>query len=245
MIKLHKQFGHASSRNLENLLKRAGIPITKLANIIDKVVSHCKTCQQYKKPIPRPAVGLLKANDFNDTLAMDLHQLEQNLWYLHLIDKFSRFSNAVIIKSKSTNIIIKKILKYRICLFGSPNTIFSDNGGEFVSKEFIDFCENFNIKVKTTAAEAPWSNRICERHNAIITYIILKVKNDTNCDWETALAWAISAKDCFINVSGFSPHQIVLGRNINLPSIYNDKPSANIPQNDIIIEHSSVLHATR
>ena len=38
------------------------------------------------------------------------------------------------------------------------------------------------MKVTTTAAEAPWSNSICERHNAIITDICLKVKNDTNCD---------------------------------------------------------------
>ena len=65
---------------------------------------------------------------------MDLHQLGRNLWYLHLIDEFSRFSNAVIIKSKFTDIIIKMFLKYWISLFGSSNTVFSDNGGEFVSK---------------------------------------------------------------------------------------------------------------
>ena len=65
----------------------------------------------------------------------------------------------------------------------------------------------------------------------------LKVRNDTNCNWETALAWAISAKNCFININGFSPHQIVLGRKINLPLIYNDKPSADLPQNEILIEH--------
>ena len=93
-------------------------------------------------------------------IAMDLYQLGPNLWYLHLIDEFSRFSNAVIIKSKSADIIIKMFLKYWISLFGSPNTVLGDNGGEFVSKEFIDFCENFNMKVKITAAEAPWSNGI-------------------------------------------------------------------------------------
>ena len=160
------------------------------------------------------------------------------------MDEFSRFSNTVIIKRKSTD-IIKMFLKYCISLFGSPSTIFSDSGGEFVSKEFIDFCENFNMKIKATAAEAPWSNGICERHNAIITDIILKVRNDTECGWETALAWAISAKNYFINVSGFSLHRIVLGKNINLPSIYNDQPSADLPQNEIITEHWSVLHATR
>ena len=59
------------------------------------------------------------------------------------------------------------------------------------------------------------------------------------------LARAISAKNCFINVNRFSPHQIVLGRNINLRSIYNDKPLADLPLNEIIIEHFSVLNATR
>ena len=82
IIKLHKQFGHASSRNLENLLKQAGIPLSNINDIINKVVSHCKMCQQYKKTVPRPMIGFPKANYFNDMVAMDLHQLGPNLWYL-------------------------------------------------------------------------------------------------------------------------------------------------------------------
>ena len=73
-------------------------------------------CQQYKKPVPRPAVGLPKVNHFNDTVTMNLHQLGPHLWFLHLIDEFSRFSNAVITKSKFTDIIIKMFLKYWISL---------------------------------------------------------------------------------------------------------------------------------
>ena len=88
---------------------------------------------------------------------------DQNLWHLHSTDKFSRFNNAAIIKSKSTDIIIKMLLKYWTSLFGSPDTVFSDNRGESASKEFIDFCENFNMKVKTTAAEALWGNAIYGR----------------------------------------------------------------------------------
>ena len=79
IIKLHKQFGHASSKNSENLLKRADIPVSNISDIINKVVSHCKTCQQYKKTIPRPTIGLPKRNYFNGMVAMDLHQLGPNL----------------------------------------------------------------------------------------------------------------------------------------------------------------------
>ena len=65
---------------------------------------------------------------------MGVHQLGPNLCHLHLIDELSRFSNAVIIKSRSTDIIIKIFQKYWISLFDSPNAVFSDNGGKFISK---------------------------------------------------------------------------------------------------------------
>ena len=71
------------------------------------------------------------------------------------------------------------------------------------------------------------------------------MRNDTNCYRETAPAGAVIVKNCFTNVSEFSLYQIVLGRNINLSSIYNDKSSADVFRNEIIIEHLSVLDATR
>ena len=69
------------SINFANLLKRAGILLSNINGIINKVASHCKMCQQYKRTVPRPTVGLSKANYFNDTVAIDLHQLGPNLWY--------------------------------------------------------------------------------------------------------------------------------------------------------------------
>ena len=190
LTKLHKQFGHASSNNLLNLIKNAGLDTKNISKIVEEITKQCNICKLYKKPLPRPAVSIPKSLSFNEIVAMDLHQLGDNLWYLHFIDEFSRFSNGVVIKSKQSNIIIQNFLKHWISIFGTPISVFSDNGGEFVSKDFIDFCENFNIKIKTTAAESPWSNGICERHNTIITETLLKVKEDSKCDWETALAWA-------------------------------------------------------
>ena len=162
-----------------------------------------------------------------------------------MIDEFTRFSNATIIKSKHPEIIIKNFLQNWVSLFGTLFKVFSHNGDEFFSPEFIDFCENFNIKVSTSPAESPWLNGICERHNAILTDKILKVKEDINCSWETALAWALNAKNSFINVSGFSPHQLVFGKNINLPSTLNDTLSAGHSDNPLILEHLKSLHSSR
>ena len=154
-------------------MKNAEFLTSEISKLVDEVSEKCVICKTHKRPSPRPVVSLPRATTFNQTVAMDLHSLEKNIWYFHMIDEFTRFSNAVIIKSKHPDVIIKNFLRNWISIFGSPSKVFSDNGGEFFSREFVDFCENFNIKVSTTPSESPWSNGICERHNAILTDIVL------------------------------------------------------------------------
>ena len=141
-------------------MKNAKIYDKSLFQIVENVLKECDSCNLYKKPVPRPVVSLPRATFFNDNVAMDLHHLNENLWYLHFIDEFSRFSTGATIRKKHPNTVIKIFLKQWISIFGTPHSIYSDNGGEFVSKDIIDFCENFNITLKTTPAESPWSNGI-------------------------------------------------------------------------------------
>ena len=72
--------------------------------------------------------------------------------------------------------------------------MFSNNGEKFESSsEFKDKCENLNIKVVTLPVEAQCSNGTCKQHNYILTETLLKIKEDVNCSWETALACVINA----------------------------------------------------
>ena len=52
--------------------------------------------------------------------------------------------------------------------------------------------------------------------------MLLKISDDVKCSYDTALAWAISAKNSLINHNRFSPSKIVFGKNSNLPNIIND-----------------------
>ncbi len=63
--KLHKQFSHASKEDLKRLIKNAGTQDPNLMKIIAEVVETCNVCKKYKKPAPRPVVGLSRAEDFN------------------------------------------------------------------------------------------------------------------------------------------------------------------------------------
>ena len=146
--KIHWQFGQASPHNIKLLLKNSNLLDQKISTLGNKIYKDCNTCKLYKRPTPEPVVGLSKATTFNHTVAMDSHQLDVNLWYFHIIDEFSCYSNAVIINTKSSFVIANQFLKNWISLFGSTEQIFSDNGGEFVSKHLIDLCENFNVKIR-------------------------------------------------------------------------------------------------
>ena len=132
-------------------------------------------------------------------------------------------------------------------MHGAPKRLYSDNGGEFNSDEVRDLCENFNIEVKTTAAYSPWSNGLLERHNQTLTMMMKKVRQEQDCDWETALSWALSAKNTMTSVHGFSAHQLVYGRNPNLPSNLTNEPPAlcGSTESRTVGMHINTLHAMR
>ena len=104
---------------------------------------------------------------FNETVAMDLKAF-RNVSIFHMIDHSTRYSGGAIIHSKQKEVIIDKIFKHWISIFGTPKLFLSDNGGEFINDIFREMGEQLNINVETTSAESPWSNGIVEKHNGVI-----------------------------------------------------------------------------
>ncbi len=245
--KLHKQFGHASGEKIRSLLENAGNRDADTDRILKTIVEECDICLKFKKESPRPAVGFPLATDFNETVAVDLHELEKGLWYLHIIDEFTRFSAGAIISNKRSSTFVQKFLQQWISVHGAPRRLYSDNGGEFNNQEVRDMCENFNIEVKTTPALSPWSNGLLERHNQTLTNIMLKIKAENRCSWETALSWGLMSKNSLNNTHGFSSYQLVYGRSPNLPSTLTDRPPAleGTTSSKTVGEHISSMYAAR
>ena len=103
------------------------------------------------------------------------------------------------------------------------------------------------MKIKTTAAESPWSNGLIERHNGIIGESVTKTIEDVGCNLEIALAWAISAKNSLQNNNGFSPNQLVFGKNPSFPSVLVDQLPAleGKTSSEIIAENLNAMHVAR
>ena len=89
-----------------------------------------EVCLKFKKSDPKPVVAYPLAREFNETVALDLHELDSNLYYFHF-DHFTTLSGAAIIRSKDPGIVLNKFLQHWVSLYGSPRKVLSGNGGEF------------------------------------------------------------------------------------------------------------------
>ena len=76
---------------------------------------------------------------------------------------------------------------------------------------------------------------------------MVKTQEDAKCSMETALSWAVCAKNCLQNNYGYSPNQLVFGANINLPSVAADQlPALESKCNsDLVRENLNALHRAR
>ena len=244
--KLHKQFCHVPASRINKLLADAGIQDSEMKKTVEVVSDNCKTCKEFSRVPPKPIVALPKAKIFNEHVALDLKQIDTK-HILHLIDHTTRYSRACIVPNKNKSSIVTGVLKIWTSVFGSPKAILSDNGGEFSNEDFVEMGEKLNTEIKGTAAESPWSNGMNERHNGILGEMVVKTMHDCKCDLQTALMWSLAAKNSLANVYGFSPHQLVFGKNATFPSNLHNKLPALDDQCDsaVMRDNLNVLHAAR
>ena len=124
----------------------------------------------------------------------------------------------------------------------------TDNGGEFDNDLFRSNAENFDFTVISTAAENPFSNGTCERHNQVLTETFLKTRESAvNCDDDLCMRQAVFAKNCLLNVGGYSPYQLRFGCLPNLLSVITIKPPAweNKTSSESVRQYLSTLHIAR
>ena len=83
------------------------------------------------------------------------------------IDTFTKWIEAEPV-TKITAVAAVKFMHNIICRFGVPNTIISDNGTQFKSTQFGEFCQEYGIKHFRSSVMHPQTNGQVERANGII-----------------------------------------------------------------------------
>ena len=69
--KVHRYFGHRSSRRVWELFAKAN-RLKGKKKAVYEVIENCKTCSQFKKAPPRPKIGIPSVNNFNEIVGLDL-----------------------------------------------------------------------------------------------------------------------------------------------------------------------------
>ena len=231
--KVHRYFGHRSSRRIWELFSKANKLKGKKQAVIE-VIENCPTCSEYKKSPPRPKVGLPVANDFNEVVGLDLKVLNKSKgeYILWMVDLFSKMIKGKFIKNKKPETIIEGILSMWVIGDGigpgNPRRGFwSDNGGEFLNEQVLDYAAAMDVDIRMTSADSPWQNGVVERHHATADIIYEKLmKENPNMSPQDAINHAAFAKNSDTNQTGFSPIQLMTGQNPKFPGLDEANPAS-------------------
>ena len=96
------------------------------------------------------------ANDW-DRIHIDFAGPIEGFNYLIIIDAFSKWPEVVRMKSISSERTIKELNKV-FSQFGYLKMLISDNGRQFTTEEFRNFCKTYNMKHIKTPPYHPQSN---------------------------------------------------------------------------------------
>ena len=156
--RLHENTGHRSSLWLARALLVCGAPREAVQAAKEL---KCEVCAERKMPRPRLPASLTPPRDVGEQAHIDLVVVEdaatQGYYVAHITDSMSRFQVAAVLPDKSSGSVIRFIKTHWLPLLGSPHVLVADQGKEFVSEEFGEWCE------LTTLAYRRWQNCIAEQ----------------------------------------------------------------------------------
>ena len=224
--RIHRGMGHPAQKCLERMLKNGGTYNKMVHDKLTKIQESCGACLENAKAKPRPKVAPPTAYDVGECLSLDLKIY--NKWgkiILYIEDEFSRYMVAESIPSKQAEVVVKAFLDRWIMgtPYGAPFQIKTDNGGEFINGSMRDLCEMYNIKHLTTGAFSAFQNGGNERNHATVDHMLEKILHGReDIKFEDALAQAVHAKNSLLNVHGFSPSQILAGKQPRMPGACQD-----------------------
>ena len=166
-----------------------------------------------------------------------------------MVDLATKYCQACWMISKRPEEVGEKLMEKWISIFGAPKNWLSDNGGEFVNEKLLIMSEKWNIKMKTTAAESPWSNSVCEKWVGLLKDSMRKLTSEGEIGLKVSLGWSVAAKNGLYNKQGYSPNQLVFGKNPSFPNLMDDEWNPAIIEEGytlrIVKENLNAMHKAR
>ncbi|CAL2272385.1 unnamed protein product [Prunus armeniaca] len=114
--------------------------------------------------------------------------------------------------------VITFIKQQIIHRFGILESITTDRGTSFISREIQAFAEEYNIKFVQSSPYFPCANGQAESTNKVLSNIIKKMANNNPKDWHERLSNALWAdRTSKKNAIGTTPYALTYGHDVVLP----------------------------
>ena len=191
---IHNELVHIGKNKLIELIaSRFWHPAFR--QVIYDICVSCKFCQMYKvsNQNDKPPCLKIKANHPFHLVAVDLVKVPRSSsgfeTCLVAVDNVSKFLMVVPIRDKKSATVAKafehQILTHIVRI---PDRILSDNGGEFVGREFNEVLTKFNIDHDYITANKPSSNGLVERGNRTLLQMLRCLPPDEISTWDKELS---------------------------------------------------------
>jgi transposase InsO family protein len=190
-------------------------------------VKSCHGCQLVSKGDPPEPLqrSELPTEPWEDIAIDFMGPLPSGHYLLVTVDYYSRYYEVDIMKSITAAKTIER-LKVIFARFGLPSSIRCDNGPQFISEEFKEFCQCNNIRIRYSTPLWPQANGEVERQNRSLLKR-LRIAQQTKTDWkEELLAYLSCYRSTPHSTTGVSPGEVMFNRRMRekIPSFGQAKP---------------------
>ena len=188
----HDQVGHQGQKKTLCKAEELFYWCNLIRDVIN-YVKHCPLCQQIKgssglqqewkelPPVDRPLdrVGL----DLTDMTAGS----QGYRYVMTAVDSYSRYTRFYPLTTKRAEEVVKNLDNY-LADFGTPKAVCCDNGGEFRSELFKEYCRKNNIAIHYTTPYNPRGNSQTERQHRTLKMVLTALCKGHPLRWPTVLA---------------------------------------------------------
>jgi hypothetical protein len=151
-------------------------------------------------------------------------------------DYFTKWTEVVAMKNMTHREVVEFITEHIIHRFGIPQTLTTDQGAYFMSKEVREFVELYRIKLLNSSPYYAQTNGQAESSNRTLINLIKKKISDNPKYWHRILSEALWAhrisKHCATKVS---PFELVYGQEAVLPVEISLNAARIARQNDLTV----------
>lgn len=190
---------------------------------IVKFVSSCPTCLAYKLPNHTTLGEMGRPKQCSrpfQMISIDFvgplpSSRKQNTYLLVVVCCFSKYVLTFPMRRATADGVIKHLEDSVFLVHGVPQTIFLDNGSQFISKNLDSFFKKYKVpNVYFTPRYTPQVNTVERYNKTVMTCVSTFIENDHR-SWDTNLPKIQFAMNNSVNeATGYTPSFLVHGREL-------------------------------